>query len=82
MPAPTQAQWLRHEGHPGWTFPQIDNILNLSFASAAKAPDLITIHLGTNDCGHETHAGVDAIEKNAHSLLAHIFAKAPKALGA
>ena len=30
---------------------QIDGILNKSFATSAKQPDLITIHLGTNDCG-------------------------------
>jgi lysophospholipase L1-like esterase len=37
----------------------------------------VTIHLGTNDCGQKLT--VPAIEKNAHSLLAHLFAKAPKA---
>ena len=29
------SQWIRHEGHPGWRFDQIDNLLNTSFATSA-----------------------------------------------
>ena len=65
------------EGHPGWRFDQIDKLLNASFATSPTPPDLITVHLGTNDCGQKL--SVPTIETNAHSLLAHVFAKAPKA---
>ena len=71
-------QWKRHEGHPGWRFDQIDTLLNQSFATNAKPPDLITIHLGTNDCGQKLT--VPAIEANANLMLTHILAKAPKAV--
>lgn len=70
-------QWIHHEGHPGWRFDQIDKLLNQSFATSSQLPDLITIHLGTNDCGQKLT--VPTIVKNANSMLAHIYAKAPKA---
>ncbi len=76
-PAYVPAAWTHHEGHPGWRFDQIDNILNQSMATSPVPPDLITIHLGTNDCGQ--NLTVLTIEANAHKLLEHIFAKAPKA---
>eukprot|EP01052_Picozoa_sp_SAG31_P053376 SAG31_NODE_13654_length_855_cov_1.018519_1_plen_150_part_01 len=66
-------QWIRHQGHPGWRFDQIDAILNQSFATSTQPPDLVTIHLGTNDCGQKL--AVPVIERNANSLLAHIYAK-------
>eukprot|EP01047_Picozoa_sp_COSAG01_P046656 COSAG01_NODE_4398_length_5066_cov_52.758204_1_plen_140_part_10 len=31
-------QWLKHEGHPGWTIPKIDGILNQSLATSARSP--------------------------------------------
>lgn len=49
-PIYTPAQWHRHEGHPGWQINEVDEILNKSLATSARPPDLITIHLGTNDC--------------------------------
>ena len=76
-PSYVPEQWIRHEGHPGWRFDQIDRILNESFATSSRLPDLITIHLGTNDCGQKLT--VSTIEKNANSLLEHIYLKAPKA---
>ena len=45
------ARWINHEGHPGWRFDEIDGILDKSLATSATPPNLVTIHLGTNDCG-------------------------------
>jgi lysophospholipase L1-like esterase len=77
-PAYVPSQWTHHEGHPGWRYDQIDELLNKSFATSAQPPDLITIHLGTNDCGQKLT--VPTIEKNANLLLTHIYEKAPRAM--
>ena len=70
-------QWLKHEGHPGWTIPMVDSILNKSLATSARSPDLITIHLGTNDCnGNHPPA---KMKTDMDTLLTHIFAAAPNA---
>ena len=69
------AQWLKHEGHPGWRFDQIDALLDTSLATSSAAPDLITIHLGTNDCGQG--GAVATLNTRLWSLLNHTFAKAP-----
>eukprot|EP00729_Bicosta_minor_P024196 gene24196-13223_t len=76
------SDWTHHEGHPGWRFDQIDAILDKSLATSPdRAPDLVTIHLGTvtgtNDCGQGLNVSV--IEANANKLLAHLYAKAPNA---
>ena len=63
--------WLKHEGHPGWQINTIDNILNKSLATSAVAPDLITIHLGTNDC--DAKVTPKAMVQRMDSLLAHIM---------
>ena len=70
-------QWIHHEGHPGWRFDQIDAILDKSLTTSAQPPELITIHLGTNDCGQKLT--VPTIKANADKLLTHIFAKVPAA---
>ena len=70
-------QWIHHEGHPGWRFDQIDKLLNQSFATSRRLPDVITIHLGTNDCGQRL--SVPTIQANANSLLRHVFQRAPNA---
>ena len=69
------AQWLRHCGFPGWTIPMIDAFLPKAFASSAARPDIITIHLGTNDCngGHT----LTQMTTDMNSLLGHIFATSP-----
>ena len=56
---------------------QVDAILNKSLSTSPTPPDLITIHLGTNDC----NAGVNNSEMTTrmNTLLGHIQAKAPKA---
>lgn len=71
-PAYVPAAWLRHEGHPGWVFDQIDAILEQSLASSTIPPTHITIHLGTNDCGKGVAAPV--LNARARSLLNHTFA--------
>eukprot|EP01052_Picozoa_sp_SAG31_P009117 SAG31_NODE_473_length_15222_cov_4.788005_2_plen_248_part_00 len=71
-------QWIHHEGHPGSRFDNIDDILNKSMATSTTPPDLVTIHLGTNDCATPGLA-VSVIENNAHTLLRHVFEKAPNA---
>jgi len=76
-PLLTPVQWHRHEGHPGWTINMVDNILNQSLATSPTPPDLITIHLGTNDCNAKT-TPADMVDR-MNSLLGHIMAKAPKA---
>ena len=70
-------QWTKHEGHPGWQINTIDNILDKSLATSPTPPDLVTIHLGTNDC----NAGVppSTMKVRMDSLLGHLFAKAPAA---
>ena len=50
-PSYVPAQWLRHCGFPGWTIPMINSFLPKALASSPARPDLVTIHLGTNDCG-------------------------------
>lgn len=74
-PAYVPRQWLNHEGHPGWQINTVDGILNKSLATSPQRPDLITIHLGTNDC----NAGVStsAMTQRMDSLLGHILAQSP-----
>mmetsp|Transcript_31162 Transcript_31162/g.81716 ORF Transcript_31162/g.81716 Transcript_31162/m.81716 type:complete len:261 (+) Transcript_31162:92-874(+) len=70
-------QWLAHEGHPGWQINMVDGILNKSLATSVQPPDLVTIHLGTNDC----NGGVSPADmvSRMNSLLLHLAAKAPTA---
>ena len=70
-------QWLKHEGHPGWQINTIDGILKKSLATSAQPPDLITIHLGTNDCDANTEPS--AMKDRMDTLLGHIMAAVPKA---
>ena len=75
-PAFVPPQWLAHEGHPGWQINNVDDILNQSLATSPRPPDLVTIHLGTNDCNANTPVPVMA--RRMDSLLGHIQARAPK----
>jgi lysophospholipase L1-like esterase len=71
------AQWTRHCGFPGWTIPMIDDFLPQAFASNPNRPDIITVHLGTNDCngGH----ALTQMVTNMNSLLNKTFVTAPTA---
>ncbi len=53
----------------------IDNFLPKAFASSPRRPDLVTIHLGTNDCnqGHTT----TQMAADMNSLLNHTFLASP-----
>lgn len=66
-PASSPLDWQHHEGHPGWT---IEQVLAISPQWLATAPTVITMHLGTNDCGfylgHNTTA--EAVANSANSL--------------
>lgn len=75
-PPTVPSQWQRHEGHPGWQINTVDQILNKSLATSPKAPDLITIHLGTNDCNAKT--STDDMVARMNLLLSHIQAGAPR----
>eukprot|EP00040_Diaphanoeca_grandis_P004921 m.30595 g.30595 ORF g.30595 m.30595 type:complete len:245 (-) comp16314_c0_seq1:99-833(-) len=75
-PSYVPQQWLKHEGHPGWQINTVDGILNKSFATSPTLPDLITIHLGTNDCN--ANVSPQDMVTRMNSLLGHIFAKSPK----
>jgi hypothetical protein len=54
-PAYVPEQWISHDGHPGWRYDQIDALLNKSLATNPNPPQLVTVHLGTNDCGQGAH---------------------------
>lgn len=56
-PASAPDAWQHHEGHPGWTGV---NILGISDGWLALKPDMITILLGTNDCGNVSRSGPSA----------------------
>ena len=48
-PTYVPASWQNHEGHPGWRIDQLDDPTERA-KWVATNPDIITIHLGTNDC--------------------------------
>eukprot|EP01050_Picozoa_sp_SAG11_P033412 SAG11_NODE_11338_length_767_cov_2.606287_1_plen_190_part_10 len=61
--------WTHHAGYPGWRIDQIDAVLKLEMATSPTPPDLITIHLGTNDCGQGMHNITAVMVARMHSLL-------------
>lgn len=74
-PSYVPAQWLKHCGFPGWTIAEIDDFLPQAFASNPSRPDLITIHLGTNDCNQGRTLSEMSADMN--SLLNHTFTDSP-----
>ena len=72
-PSYVPQQWLRHEGHPGWRIDMIDTQLDKALATSQRRPDLVTIHLGTNDC--DQHGTTEVMIRRMDSLLQHIFEK-------
>jgi len=77
-PAYVPAQWLSHGGHDGWRTDQVAAVLNASLATALRPPDLVTIHLGTNDCYQG--ASVELIKTRLTALLSRLRVSAPEAL--
>jgi lysophospholipase L1-like esterase len=75
-PASAPDKWTHHEGHPGWTAPQITAIAG---KWTLLRPDMITILLGTNDCGNVSRAGADPafVVESMRALLATITEALP-----
>lgn len=87
-PAWAPHNWTFHAGYSGWRIDQVDGALNLSLRTSSRPPDLITIHLGTNDCGQGAplpgvrrgmHNITEVMAERMESLLGHIFEAAPQA---
>jgi lysophospholipase L1-like esterase len=66
--------WKAHEGHPGWTIPEV---LAINQTWLATAPDFILVHLGTND--HFENHNTSQMLSDMSSLLATIKSGAPNA---
>ena len=78
-PSSAPEQWQHHEGHPGWTAVNIESI---SSHWITTAPDMITVLLGTNDCGNASQHGSSDPSfpiASMKTLLATIAAKLPHA---
>jgi lysophospholipase L1-like esterase len=80
---PAAASGLEHEGHSGWTVPQITNIVQGAFGlngtSAdrildAFRPDVVLLMIGTND---EIQKSGNATTDDYKALLDSIYAKLP-----
>ncbi len=56
---------LHHEGYPGWRIDQIDSIVADKIRTAK--PDIILLHIGTNDLAQGTSADIRA--RNFDTLL-------------
>ena len=64
-----------NEGHPGWTITQIKQGIDADGWLETYKPDIILLHIGTNDIGHgDTASAPD----NLSALLDDILARLPK----
>jgi lysophospholipase L1-like esterase len=63
-----------HEGHPGWTIPEIKYGIDAKHWLETNQPDLILLHIGTNDINRGDAAGAPA---NLSALLDVILARSP-----
>ncbi len=63
-----------NEGHPGWTIQQIKEGIDSSGWLESYQPDIILLHLGTNDI---THRQAAAAPGNLSALLDDILARLP-----
>ncbi len=66
-----------HEGYWGWRTDQIDGIITNATTSAQ--PDIVLIHLGTNDIGQMGATGVTNADSNLRSIIDQIRAVRPDA---
>ena len=71
-PTSSPAVWQHHEGHPGWT---IEQVASISAQWTKTKPDVITIHLGTNDNRAPSASAVASLR----ALLGTIGAALPTA---
>ncbi|GJM24517.1 MAG: hypothetical protein DHS20C16_09320 [Phycisphaerae bacterium] len=66
-----------HEGYWGWRTDQIDGII--TNATTVAQPDIVLIHLGTNDIGQLGAAGVTNADVNLRSIINRIRTERPNA---
>ncbi len=64
-----------HEGYWGWRTDQIESIA-LGIANAA-IPDVVLLHLGTNDIGQMGAAGVANADANLRLIIGHLRSAVP-----
>lgn len=64
-----------HEGHWGWRTDQIDDVATA--VAQATQPDIVLVHLGTNDIGQQGAAGVVNAEHNLRTLIGLLRAERP-----
>lgn len=71
----------QHEGHPGWRTTDLRNIVNSTLGSLQ--PDVILLHIGTNDIGRNRYAtpaeAAADVSANLKTLMAELFAVMPSA---
>lgn len=65
-----------HEGHPGWRADQIANLARQW--TAAARPDLVLLHVGTNDFYQDQD--VDSTAADIARIVAEVEAAAPSAI--
>ena len=63
-----------NEGHPGWTIPQIKEGIDSNGWLETYQPDIILLHIGTNDIAHRQAA---AAPSNLAALLDDILGRLP-----
>ena len=78
-PASAPDAWKQHEGHPGWTSIQIEAI---SQQWTLLRPNMITVLLGTNDCGNvsKTTGNASFAIESMNTLFATISSELPSAM--
>ena len=74
-----------HEGHPGWKSTDLSRTSVALKMGTVPAPDIILLHIGTNDIGEKhymypnaTSVAAADISTNLKLLLGQLFDKAPK----
>ena len=71
----------QHEGHPGWRTTDLSAIVNTTLAPLQ--PDIILLHIGTNDIGRNNYAtpavAAAAVSANLRALVAQLLAAVPGA---
>jgi len=64
-----------NEGHPGWTIAQIKSGIDVDGWLETYKPDIILLHIGTNDISHGNAASAP---DNLSALLDDMLARLPK----
>jgi acyl-CoA thioesterase I len=71
----------QHEGHPGWRTTDLSSIVNSTLGPLQ--PDLILLHIGTNDIGRNNYAtaaeAAAATSTNLRALIQQLFIVIPSA---